>query len=86
MVLPFTTIILKDLSRQMSEFDKLMRGGSQRKDVEKRQIKRSKRRKIILWTLGISFIFSIIPPFLGIIVFLPTLIFAIFYAGREWMG
>ena len=70
----------------MSEFDKLMRGGSQRKDVEKRQIKRLKRRKIILWTLGISFVFSIIPPFLGIIVFLPTLVFAIFYAGREWMG
>ena len=70
----------------MSEFDKLMKGGSQRKDVEKRQIKRSKRRNIILWTLGISFLFSIIPPFLGIIVFLPTLIFAIFYAGREWMG
>ena len=70
----------------MSEFDRLMKGGSQRKDVENRQIKRSKRRKIILWTLGISFVFTIIPPFLGIIVFLPTLIFAIFYAGREWMG
>jgi len=70
----------------MSEFDRLMKGGSQRKDVENRQIKRSKRRKIILWTLGISFIFTIIPPFFGIIVFLPTLIFAIFYAAREWMG
>jgi len=70
----------------MSEFDRLMKGGSQRKDVENRQIKRTKRRKIILWTLGISFVFTIIPPFLGIIIFLPTLIFAIFYAGREWMG
>ena len=86
MALPSITIISKGPFRYMSEFDRLMKGGSQRKDVKNRQIKRSKRRKIILWTLGISFIFTIIPPFLGIIVFLPTLIFAIFYAGREWMG
>ena len=70
----------------MSEFDKLMKGGSKRKDVENRQIKRAKRRKTILWILGISFVFTIIPPFIGIIVFLPTLLFAIFYAFREWMG
>ena len=70
----------------MSEFDTLMKGGSKRKDVKSRQIKRLKIRKTILWTLGISFIFTVIPPFLGIIVFLPTLIVAIFYAGREWIG
>ena len=70
----------------MSEFDKLMKGGSKRKDVENRQIKRAKRRKTILWILGISFVFTIFPPFIGIIVFLPTLLFAIFYAFREWMG
>ena len=70
----------------MSEFDKLMKGGSKRKDVIDRQIKREKRKRTILWTLLISFIFTIIPPFIGIIVFIPTLIFAFFYAGREWMG
>ena len=70
----------------MSEFDKLMKGGSKRKDVENRQIIRAKRRKTILWTLGISFVFTIIPPFIGIIVFLPTLLFALFYSAREWMG
>jgi len=70
----------------MSEFDKLMKGGSKRKDVENRQIKRAKRRQTILWTLGISFVFTIIPPFIGIIVFVPTLLFALFYAAREWMG
>ena len=70
----------------MSEFDKLMKGGSKRKVVENRQIKRNKTRRTILWTLGISFIFTIIPPFIGIIVFLPTLLFALFYAGREWIG
>tara|TARA_A100001388_G_C28481893_1_gene362774 strand:- start:104 stop:316 length:213 start_codon:yes stop_codon:yes gene_type:complete len=70
----------------MSEFEKLMKGGSRRKEVENRQIKRAKRKKTILWTLVISFVFTIIPPFIGIIVFLPTLLFALFYAGREWMG
>ena len=72
--------------QDMSEFDKLMKGGSKRKDVENRQIKRAKRRQTILWTLGISFVFTIIPPFIGIIVFVPTLLFALFYAAREWMG
>ena len=70
----------------MSEFEKLMKGGSNRKDVKNRQINRIKRRNTILWILGVSFIFTIIPPFIGIIVFLPTLIFAVFYAAREWMG
>tara|TARA_B100000212_G_C27212392_1_gene463591 strand:+ start:296 stop:508 length:213 start_codon:yes stop_codon:yes gene_type:complete len=70
----------------MSEFEKVMRGGSKRKDVIDRQIKREKRRRVILWTLLISFIFTILPPFIGVIVFIPTLIFALFYAGREWMG
>ena len=70
----------------MSEFDELMKGGSKRKDVENRNINRVKRRKVILWTLGISFILSLIPPFIGLIVFLPTLVIAIIYAGREYMG
>ncbi len=70
----------------MSEFEKIIRSGSKRKDVIDRQIKREKRRRAILWTLLISFIFTIVPPFIGVIVFIPTLIFAVFYAGREWMG
>ena len=70
----------------MSEFDKLMKGGSKRKDVQNRQIKNEKKRKTILWTLVISFIFTIAPPYIGVIVFLPTLIYALFYFGREWMG
>ena len=70
----------------MSEFDKLMKGGSKRKDVQNRQIKNEKKRKSILWTLVISFVFTIVPPFIGGIVFIPTLIYALFYFGREWMG
>ncbi len=70
----------------MSEFDKLMKGGSKRKDVQNRQIKNEKKRTTILWTLVISFIFTIAPPYIGGIVFLPTLIYALFYFGREWIG
>ena len=70
----------------MSEFDKLMKGGSKRNDVQNRQNNRVKIRKRILWTLGISFLFTIIPPFIGIIVFLPTLLFACIYTCREYMG
>tara|TARA_B100001989_G_C24120176_1_gene260567 strand:- start:144 stop:356 length:213 start_codon:yes stop_codon:yes gene_type:complete len=70
----------------MNEFEKVLRGGSKRKEVINRQIKREKTKKAIIWTLGISFILTIIPPFIGVIVFIPTLIFAFFYAGREWMG
>ena len=70
----------------MSEFDKLMKGGSKRKDVQNRQIKNEKKRKTILWTLFISFVFTIVPPFIGGIVFIPTLIYALIYFGREWMG
>ena len=70
----------------MSEFEKVLRSGSKRKDVIDRQNKREQRRRLILWILVISFIFTILPPFIGVIVFIPTLIFALFYAGREWMG
>ena len=70
----------------MSEFDKLMKGGSKRKDVEKRQISRKQTRKTLKWTLGISFILSIIPPHIGLLVFPLALLFACFYALREWMG
>ena len=43
----------------MSEFDTLMKGGSKRKDVQNRQIKNDKKRKRILLTLVISFVFTI---------------------------
>ena len=70
----------------MSEFDKLMKGGSKRKDVHNRQIKNEKKRKTILWTLFISFVFTVAPPYIGGIVFIPTLFYALFYFGREWIG
>ena len=70
----------------MSEFDKLMKGGSKRKDVEKRQVNRQQIRKTLLWTLGISFLLTIIPPHIGLLVFFPALIFSLIYSAREWMG
>ena len=70
----------------MSAFDKLMKGGSKRKDVEKRQFDRQKIRKTLLWTLGISFLLTIIPPHIGVLVFVPTLIFSLLYSAREWIG
>ena len=70
----------------MSEFDKLMKEGSKRPDVKKRQDARKGCRAALLWTLGISFVFTIVPPHLGAVVFLPTIVFAIIYATREWRG
>ena len=70
----------------MSEFDKLMEEGSKREDVKQRQATRKGCRSALLWTLGISFIFTIVPPHIGAFVFLPTIVVAVIYALREWMG
>ena len=70
----------------MSEFDKLMKEGSKREDVKQRQVTRKGCRSALLWTLGISFIFTIVPPYIGALVFLPTFFVALIYFLREWMG
>ena len=70
----------------MSEFDKLMKEGSKREDVKQRQAKRKGYRNALLWTLGISLSLTVIPPHVGAIVFIPTLVVAFIYALREWMG
>ena len=70
----------------MSEFDKLMKEGSKREDVKQRQASRKGCRSALLWTLGVSFLFTIVPPHLGVLVFLPALVVTFFYALREWMG
>ena len=71
----------------MSEFDKLMKEGSKREDVKQKQASRKGCRSALLWTLGVSFIFSIfVMPHIGVLVFLPTLGVAFIYALREWMG
>ena len=71
----------------MSEFDKLMKGGSKREGVKQRQATRKGRRSALLWTLGISFLLTIfVNPAVGLIVFIPTIVVAFIYALREWMG
>ncbi len=70
----------------MSELDKLMERGSQREDVKARQISRKGCRSALLWTLGISFLLTLIPPHIGVIVFLPTVAAVVFYALRERLG
>lgn len=71
----------------MSEFEKLMKsGGSNRDVIQARQKERKSTRKSLLWILGISFLFTIIPPHLGVIVFIPALIGVVVYSSREWMG
>ena len=70
----------------MSEFDKLMKQGSKREDVKQRQASRKSTRSALLWILGISFFLAIIPPHIGLIVFIPALVGTLYYAGREWMG
>jgi hypothetical protein len=71
----------------MSEFEKLMKsGGSKRSTIQQRQQERKDARKGLLWLLGISLFFTIVPPHFGLIIFIPTLIGVFIYQGREWMG
>ncbi len=70
----------------MNEFDKLMKNGSKRKDFDRRQASKKRWKKLIFWTLGVSLLFTIIPPHIGIIVFLPSLVIAFIYSIREWIG
>ena len=69
----------------MSEFDKLMKGGSQRKEVKQRQGDRRQIRVMLLWSLCIAIILSFILPHLGIFLFIPILVTAFLYSLREWM-
>lgn len=71
----------------MSEFEKLMKsGGSKRSTIQQRNKDRKETRNGLWWVLGVSFFFSIVPPHLGLIIFIPTLIGVFIYQGREWMG
>ena len=70
----------------MSEFNRLMQGGSRRESIKKRQASRKNAHSALAWTLGISFGLMLAAPLMGTLVFIPTLIIACIYASREWMG
>lgn len=69
----------------MNEFDKLMNGEIQRKEVRQRQVDQKQIRSMLLWSLGITFILSFIPPHLGVLLFILILVIAVFYSVREWI-
>ena len=69
----------------MSEFEKLMEGEIQRKEVRQRHVDRKQIRIMLLWSLGITFILSFIPPHLGVLLFVLMLIITVFYSLREWI-
>ena len=69
----------------MSEFEKLMKGGSKRPTINQRHQRRAKTRQILWICLGLSFILCFIN--IGwILLFIPLLIGVSIYQGREWMG
>ena len=70
----------------MSEFDKLMRGESQRPEVRERKAKKDQHTKTMTWWLLRSFVLMIIPPHIGGIVFLPLCAYLFIRAAIEWMG
>lgn len=70
-----------------SELDKLLsRGGSQRPVIKARQSGDGKTRTVLGWMLGISFFLMIIPPHIGALLFVPTLIASFFNDNRQWFG
>ena len=69
----------------MSEFEKLMKGGSKRATINQRHQHRAKIRQTLWICLGLSFILCFIN--IGwILLFIPLLIGVSIYQGREWMG
>ena len=70
----------------MSEFNKLMAGGSTRPAIQQRAKDKANAWRNWRWTMLISFVLVLIPPHLGILVFIPGLIWGIFVALIEWQG
>lgn len=70
----------------MSEFDKLMRKGSKRPEIQRRQENSQKRVQIATIIVGISVIFAIIPPHLGLLLFIPAVGYLFIVSKSEWMG
>ena len=70
-----------------SELDKLLKsGGSRRPVIKARQSDRGKTRTVLWWMLGISFFLMMIPPYIGALLFVPTLIACFFNDNRQWFG
>ena len=70
----------------MGEFERLMQGESERPDIQKKRQSRKATHQMLLWGLGLSVLFTIIPPHLGILLLLPLLLFAFVFYLTEWVG
>jgi len=70
----------------MGEFEKLMQGESKRPEIQKRRQSRKSTHRFLMWGLGLSFLFTIIPPHIGIIPLFLLLVYASIFYMTEWMG
>ena len=70
----------------MSEFEKLMAGKTKRSDIQKRNARRDQNWATWRWVLLASFVFTLIPPHIGVIVLVPTLGIGMAIALTEWVG
>ena len=70
----------------MGEFEKLMAGQTKRSDIQKRIATRDQNWDTWRWVLLASFVFTLIPPHVGLIVMVPTLGIGMAMALTEWVG
>lgn len=70
----------------MSEFEKLMSGQSKRPEIQKKVNDTKVWWRNWWWVMAISFLLTIIPPHIGILAFLPALIWGWIKGSIEWMG
>ena len=70
----------------MSEFDKLMAGETQRPEIQKRNADKRIAWRNWGWIMLGSFVFTLIPPHIGLIVFIPTLLWGAIMSVVETLG
>ena len=70
----------------MSEFEKLMNGGSQRPSVQKRVQERAQAWRNWRWIMLIGFFLTLIPPYVGVIIIFPGSVWGGVVALIEWQG
>lgn len=70
----------------MSELDKLLEsGGSQREDIQERNLQRDNvRLRLLVVMVVLAFLSALQPLFLLLLI--PTVIGSVIYSNREWMG
>jgi len=70
----------------MSEFEKLMAGGSKRPVVKQKIKDKANAWRNWRWSLLIAFGLMLIPPHIGWLFIFPVLIWGLIFALTEWLG